>query len=218
MNETLILASASPRRQALLALLGIPFVVQGAQVDEAPRPDESPEAMAGRLSRAKAWDVARHVSDGWVLAADTLVVLGAEVLGKPATAEEAVAMLRRLRGRAHRVVTAFALVDAATGREHGEAVTSWVWMRDYSDAEIEAYVASGGPMDKAGAYAIQDPHFAPVARVEGCPANVMGLPLCRVERVLRAWGMSVHDSPVQACHPEANECRIASYVWGTGSR
>lgn len=218
MNETLILASASPRRQALLALLGISFVVQEAQVNETLHPEGTPEAMAGRLSRAKAWDIVDRVSGGWVLAADTLVVLGAEVLGKPATAEEAAAMLRRLRGRAHRVVTAFTLVDAATGREHVEVVASQVWMRDYSDAEIEAYVTSGEPMDKAGAYAIQDPRFAPVARVEGCPANVMGLPLCRVERALRVGGMSVPDTPVRACRPEASECRIASYVRKAGSR
>jgi len=218
MGEKLILASASPRRQALLRVLGVPFIVRGSEVDETPRPGESPEAMAGRLSRAKAWDIAQGVPTGLVLAADTLVVLGMEVLGKPANPEEAAAMLRRLRGRMHRVVTAFTVVDVAVRREHTEAVTTRVWMRDYSNAEIEAYVASGGPMDKAGAYAIQDPRFAPVARVEGCPANVMGLPLCRVERVLRTWEVPLGDTPVRACRPEANRCQIAPRVLGTGSR
>lgn len=218
MNTMLVLASASPRRQALLRLLGVPFVVRVSRVDEAPHPDEPPAAMARRLSRAKAWDVTHEVSDGWVLAADTLVVLESQVLGKPTGAAEATAMLRRLRGRAHEVITAFTLVDVTAQREHTEAVTSRVWMRDYSDAEIEAYVASGDPMDKAGAYAIQDPGFAPVARVEGCPANVMGLPVCRVERVLRAWGAPMRDTPVRACRPEASECQIEFYVLGSGGR
>jgi septum formation protein len=210
--EPLILASASPRRQTLLKLLGVPFTVHAAQVDEAPRPGESPEATARRLSQEKARAVVQTLSAGLVLAADTLVVLDGEILGKPADPAAATAMLQRLRGRAHQVLSAFTLMDAASGREYTEVVATRVWMRDYTAAEVAAYVASGDPMDKAGAYAIQDRDFAPVARLEGCPANVMGLPLCRVDRALRAWQVPLGDTPVQTCRPEAGRCAVAALV------
>lgn len=183
-----------------------------AEVDEAPRVDESPEATVRRLSQAKARAVARPLPAGLVLAADTLVVLGGEVLGKPADPAEATAMLRRLRGGPHQVLSAFTLVDVASGREYAEVVSTRVWMRNYTEAEVATYVASGEPMDKAGAYAIQDRDFGPVARLEGCPANVMGLPLCRVDRVLRAWKVPLGDTPVQGCHPGDNRCAIAELV------
>ena len=210
--KPLILASASPRRQTLLELLGMPFTVRAAEVDEAPRPGEPPEVTARRLSQEKARAVAQTLSAGLVLAADTLVVLDGEILGKPADPAAATAMLRRLRGRAHQVLSAFTLIDAASRREHTEVVATRVWMRNYSEAEIAAYVASGDPMDKAGAYAIQDPEFAPVARLEGCPASVMGLPLCRVDRALRAWRVPLGDTPVQNCRPEAGQCAVAALV------
>lgn len=182
----LILASASPRRRALLAALGRPFTVQVADVDETARPGEPPIAYALRLARAKARVVAEataeQASPALVVGADTIVVLDGAILGKPATAEEARAFLRRLRGRRHLVVTAVAVLPQGVGRRSAEdGQASWaatgVWMRGFSDAEIEAYVASGDALDKAGGYAIQHPSFQPVAALQGSETNVIGLPL-----------------------------------------
>lgn len=182
----LILASASPRRRALLAALGRPFTVQVADIDETARPGEPPIAYALRLARAKARVVAEataeQASPALVVGADTIVVLDGAILGKPATAEEARAFLRRLRGRRHLVVTAVAVLPQGVGRRSAEdGQASWaatgVWMRGFSDAEIEAYVASGDALDKAGGYAIQHPSFQPVAALQGSETNVIGLPL-----------------------------------------
>ena len=204
----LILASSSPRRRQLLALLGLPFTVVRAEVDERPLPGEDPAATARRLSRAKARAAAAHVGEGLIVAADTLVVLEGEILGKPADPAEATAMLRRLRGREHRVLSGLTLLDVASGREATEVVETRVWMRLTSDEEIAAYVSSGDPLDKAGAYAVQHAGFHPVARLWGCAANVMGLPLCRLDALLRALGVPLGTTPVQVCRPP-RACAIA---------
>lgn len=206
-----ILASASPRRQKLFALLGVPFVVRVADVDEASMPGETPAHMAARLARAKASAVGEQ-ANGLVAAADTLVVVDKEVLGKPANPAEATAMLRQLRGRSHQVLTGFAVLDANSGQAHVAVVTTDVWIRAYTDEEIAAYVTSGDPMDKAGAYAIQHQAFAPVARLDGCPANVMGLPMCRVDAVLRTGGLALGTTPVQSCRPMDSTCAIWDLV------
>lgn len=176
----LILASGSPRRSALLGELGVPFEVRVADVDETILPGERPEPYARRLALAKARVVAGGLAAGLVLGADTIVVDGDDVLGKPADAAEAVRLLRRLRGRRHVVVTALALVDAATGAARVVAEHSGVWLRALGDAEIDAYVATGDPLDKAGAYAVQHAGFRPVARIQGSETNVIGLPLTRL--------------------------------------
>ncbi|MFQ5593457.1 MAG: Maf family protein [Anaerolineae bacterium] len=207
-----VLASASPRRHQLLKVLGVPFVVHTADVDEVPLPGEAPEQTAARLSRAKASVVADRV-EGVVVAADTLVVLDDEVLGKPANEAEAGAILRRLRRRSHRVLTGLTVQDTGAGVADTVVVWSEVWMRDYSDAEIAAYVAGGDPMDKAGAYAIQHSTFMPVARLVGCPANVMGLPTCRVDEMLRARGLTLEATPTQSCQPARNRCVIRDLVF-----
>lgn len=195
----LILASASPRRRELLALLQVPFAVTSADVDETQLPGESPAEMVRRLSVTKAWAVAAQQMSGWVIASDTAVVLDGEVLGKPASAAEAKAMLRRLRGRAHWVYSGIALCDAAHERCESDVITTKVWMRDYGEDEIELYVASEDPMDKAGAYGIQNVPFQPVVRIEGCYASVMGLPLCHLYRLLRRWGYPLPQAPQPAC-------------------
>ena len=123
-----------------------------------------------------------------MLGADTLVILDGQALGKPRDADDAVAMLQRLRGRWHEVITAIAAVDAATGREAAEAVVTRVQMADYTDAEIAAYVATGEPLDKAGAYAIQDRGRALVASVDGSYTNVVGLPVDETRRLLQRLG------------------------------
>jgi septum formation protein len=175
----LILASNSPRRRQLLALTGIPFIVVVADVDESQLANEKPADYVLRLAETKARAV-RVEEDQIVLAADTTVVDGTDILGKPKDAAEAVAMLKRLRGHAHQVYTGIALLRRSDGLQLTDLCVTDVPMREYSDEEIQAYVDTGDPLDKAGAYAIQHPGFHPVARMDGCFASVMGLPVCHV--------------------------------------
>ncbi len=206
----LILASSSPRRRELLGSLGVPFSIHKPDIDETQAEGEAPLEYVYRLSRQKAAQVAARLGAVEpVLAADTIVILSADtmgideggrVLGKPADADEARAMLRALRGRAHRVCTGLTLW------QRGEAVTeltqTTVVMRDYSDDEIEAYIATGDPFDKAGSYAIQHPLFRPVARIEGCYTNVVGLPVCRVRTLLAGAGFGgVQSTAACDCPP-----------------
>ncbi len=197
----LILASASPRRRQLLALSGWSFDLRPAHADETPQPGETPEDFVRRLSETKARAAAWEVENGaLVIGCDTTVVLDGQILNKPADAREAKAMLAQLRGRAHDVLTAITVLDTAAGQAHTDLARSRVPMRDYGDAEIEAYVATGDPLDKAGAYAIQHPGFQPVDRAafRDCFANVMGLPLCHLLRRLRALGMdALTDLPTE---------------------
>jgi septum formation protein len=181
---TLILASASPRRQQLLSLLGMPFTVAASDVDEALPPDTSPAVIVRDLALAKAQTIAAIRPHCLIIAADTVVALDDRILGKPRDAEEAVAMLLALRGRWHRVWTGLAVMRAHPEPPLVVTVATDVLMRDYSSAEIAAYVATGDPLDKAAAYAIQHADFHPVARIAGCHANVMGLPLCHLYALL----------------------------------
>lgn len=207
MKDTLlILASGSPRRRELLGVLGMPFEVRAADVDETPHPDEEPEACAQRLAREKLQtsNCQRPTSKNksgqeFVIAADTIVVLDGEILGKPRDAAEAAAMLRRLRGRAHEVMSAIAVVNTATGERREALCRSEVRMREYSAAEIAGYVAGGDPLDKAGAYAIQHDGFRPVEHFNHCYASVMGLPLCHLTRALRQLGAEPPADVPTAC-------------------
>jgi septum formation protein len=158
-----------------------------SDVDETLDPGPLSEATT-RLALRKARAVAAGLGDGVVLGADTLVVIDGEPLGKPHDAAEAVAMLRRLRGRWHEVITAIAAVDAATGREAAEAVITRVRMAEYTDADIAAYVETGEPLDKAGAYAIQERGGALVAGISGSYTNVVGLPVEETQRLLESLG------------------------------
>lgn len=191
----LILASSSPRRRELLESLGLSFTIIKPAVDEDQRPDEPALEYVHRLSVEKAFDVSRRLaSAGLVLAADTIVLHNHHVLGKPADAAEARRMLRTLRGRMHQVCTAITLLAAPgdspqePARPLTRLTTTDVYMRPYSDDEIEAYIASGDPFDKAGGYAIQHPAFAPVARIEGSYTNVVGLPLETLRAALNELG------------------------------
>ena len=180
----LILASNSPRRRQLLALTGIPFAVSVADVDESQLSNETPADYVLRLAETKARAVKAN-ADQIVLAADTTVVDGNDILGKPQDDAEAVTMLKRLRGHTHQVYTGIALFRPSDAFLLKDICVTDVPMRDYSDEEIRAYVASGDPLDKAGAYAIQHAEFHPVARMDGCFASVMGLPVCHVLLQLR---------------------------------
>jgi septum formation protein len=184
----LILASQSPRRRLLLKQIGLRFSVRPSSVREDVLDHESPAQNARRIALAKALDVARGVKRGIVVGADTIVVLGNEILGKPRNAADAKRMLRRLSGRQHIVFTGFALVDASTGRKIVDIEKTKVKFRKLSAVEIEEYVASGSPMDKAGAYGIQDDYGAVfVQRVEGCFYNVVGFPLTRFYLALKKF-------------------------------
>ncbi len=187
----IVLASASPRRRELFSLLGLPFVVWSGEVDETPRPDESPDTLVARLSATKAAAARNQLvesgatdPDTLVVAADTVVVLDDRILGKPISAAEATAMLEQLRARSHKVHSAVTIVQTGSGRAVIHLSTTVVWMRDYSDEEIADYVGTGDPLDKAGAYAIQHSGFHPVVRIEGCYTGVMGLPLGALQKAL----------------------------------
>jgi septum formation protein len=188
----LILASGSPRRTDLLRLAGFSFSVVVPTVDEAPRPGESPEASARRLAEAKAEAVARSApADHCVLAADTLVVVGEAVLGKPRDSDNAVEMLLRLAGRTHRVLTGFALLrrEGEEWEKLGGLEESRVRMATVSRDEARTYAATGEPLDKAGAYALQGLAGRFVEAVEGSRSNVIGLPLERVVPMLARFGV-----------------------------
>ncbi len=185
---------AAAKAQALVAVLRLRSL-------RSLRSGRSTHVLSGGRSAATPAVEGQENSEGafrWIVGADTAVVDGSDILGKPADAAEAAAMLRRLRGRSHTVMTGVAVLDTATGRLETAVERTTVVMRAYSDAEIAAYVASGDPMDKAGAYAIQNRAFAPVARIEGCYANVVGLPLCTLACLLRALGASpAEDTPAR---------------------
>ncbi|MBW2275257.1 MAG: septum formation inhibitor Maf [Deltaproteobacteria bacterium] len=183
----LVLASGSPRRRQLLSRAGVEFEVIPADIPELQREGEAPRAFAERLAGEKALAVAQRVGPAprrWVLGADTIVVLGDAVLGKPDDPEHAVQLLSRLVGRRHRVITGVALVDSEGLRSEGLSVTSEVSMHPASADEIRSYVATGESLDKAGAYALQGEGRRFVDRVEGSESNVIGLPLAATLELL----------------------------------
>lgn len=205
MAESLVLASGSPRRRELLSLLGIPYTVVVSNEPEPLLEGIAPREQTVQLALRKARAVAATQSVGWVLGADTIVVLDGEILGKPADPEDAVSMLKRLRGRDHEVYTGLALINAATGVGHTSSIPATVTMRDYDDTDILAYVATGEPLDKAGAYGIQGLGGALVAGYEGCFNTIVGLPLCGVAALLRTAGIPIAAQP--ACRrPDGSVC------------
>jgi len=191
MSPELILASASPRRQELIQLLGRPFQIMTAMVDESSVHDSDPAVDVVETARLKALAVATIApSRAVIIAADTTVVLDGQRLNKPADAGEAYQMLVKLRGRIHQVYTGIFVANLASGQSVTDVAVMDVPMRAYTDAEIAAYVATGDPLDKAGAYAIQNPGFKPVAGLSACFAGVVGLPLCHLVRSLNKVGVS----------------------------
>jgi septum formation protein len=186
----LVLASASPRRRDLLAQAGFQFTVLTSPVDETPKPGEPAAELAQRLAREKAEAVARlqqTAPDAVILGADTVVVCGNEILGKPQDAADAQRMLRLLSGQTHAVITGVCVV--ASEERKTAAETTRVTVSALSEADITAYIASGEPFGKAGAYAIQGLAAQWIPRVEGCYFNVVGLPLARAAGMLREAGV-----------------------------
>lgn len=197
-GREIILASASPRRAALLQQIGLPFRPVPSTLDEngawPGRPGETPEARARRLARAKAEEVAARVGRGLVIGADTIVVCEGIGFGKPRDAEEAQATLLRLAGRTHSVVTGVAVVDAETERAEVAAAVTRVRMRAFDATEAAAYVASGEPLDKAGAYAIQGRGALLVEGIDGEYSTVVGLPLPTLAGLLRRFDLDVWEA------------------------
>ena len=196
----LILASNSPRRRQLLALLGWDFQVVPAAVDESACKGESPSDYVRRLAVSKARAVSTQTaSDAIIIAADTTVVDGDEILGKPIDHDDAERMLRQLRGLHHQVYSALAVNRKAENELRVDCCVTDVPMRNYDDKEMQVYINSGDPMDKAGAYAIQHNGFHPVEKLSGCYANVVGLPLCHLTRTLRKMGIVSNEHPPTVC-------------------
>jgi septum formation protein len=191
----LILASASPRRHELLRRLGVPFTVMPSDLSEELPPGPFEDAVKA-LALAKARAVARQVATGVVLGADTVVALGGTVFGKPVDRDDGRRMLRALRGKRHEVLTGVAVVEAPAGREASAAVVTHVHMAEFGDDEIDAYLATPEPYDKAGAYAVQGGGSRMVARVDGCYTNVVGLPLTTTRRLLAEWGFTIGEEPL----------------------
>lgn len=191
MMKELILASSSPRRSDLLKQLGLEFRILVREVDESPPTGLSPFELVQLLAVKKAMAVARLLEDGIVIGADTLVVVNGQPLGKPADGEEAVEMLKRLQGAGHEVCTGVALVDAATRKVQVELERTRVFFRTLEEEEIRRYVATGEPLDKAGAYAVQGLAAIFIKGLEGCYTNVVGLPLARLAKMLRQFGYKV---------------------------
>ncbi|MSQ31708.1 MAG: septum formation protein Maf [Dehalococcoidia bacterium] len=186
----IVLASASPRRLELLKYLLPDFKVIPSNVDEKLIDGEEPRNTVIRLASEKArsvFDSHKKVTIG----ADTIVVLENKILGKPKDAQDAIRILTALRNRSHSVITGVAIVNA-NGKLAAKATQTELEFRDYSTAEMESYVATGDPMDKAGAYAIQQPQFHPAKRITGCYFNVVGLPLCTLGEMLRDAGVSLN--------------------------
>lgn len=239
----LVLASNSPRRRHLLSLSGWEFSVLPVQVDEQVNPAERPENYVLRLARDKARAATRSLElpqppDTLIIAADTAVAnevnvvegdneanpgnfptpsssFEFDILGKPTDEEEARSMLRQLRGRTHKVYSALAVLRVEDGSMLDELIVTDVPMRNYSDEEIMVYVSTGDPFDKAGGYAIQNADFAPVQNLQGCYANVMGLPLCHLSRLISSFDMYPPADIAAACQMSLNySCPIFRQVLG----
>lgn len=214
--KSIILASSSPRRHELLSASGLPFAVARPDIDETPHPGEPAGDYVLRLSLQKAWAVVAIANgvpaNSLILSADTTVVDGEQILGKPETPADAAAMLRQLRNRVHLVHTGVSLLDSDSGQSTTRLTTTRVFMRAYTDAEIAAYVDSGNPMGKAGSYAVQSALFRPVARLDGCYANVMGLPMCTVYAMLAEYG--VGSPTLLTCAPTGSRCMFNTTVNG----
>lgn len=205
-----VLASGSPRRKQLFALGDWNFEVIVADVDETPFENESPQEYVSRLAEAKARAIRSKVkNEAVIIGSDTTVVDSQEILGKPVDESDAKRMLKQLRGKTHQVLTGIAIYRVRDEKLVTDICATDVPMRNYSDAEIETYIKTGDPMDKAGAYAIQHAQFQPVAFMNGCFAGVMGLPMCHVMRALKKFDVAVNENIPAACQLLLNyDCKV----------
>ncbi len=189
--KTLVLASASPRRKEILAKTGLAFRVDACESDEAMDPAVSPRALARRLSRQKAASVASRHKNSIIIAADTFIVFKGRIFGKPHTAAEAGRILRTLNGKAHSVITGFTIMDTVTKKRLTRSVETKVYFRKMAPRELDSYIRSKEPLDKAGAYAIQGLGAALIRKIEGDYHNAVGLPLSAVADALKKFGIRI---------------------------
>jgi len=189
--KPIILASGSPRRKALLEQVGLDFIVETRTQEEALDANMDPQTLACRISLQKANSVAGFYPDAVIIAADTFGVIDGKIIGKPHSPEEAVEMLTLLSGRSHSVITGYTVRDTGTGKTVSRSVETLVYVKSLTSSEIEAYVKSGEPLDKAGAYAIQGLGALLIEKIEGDYFNVMGLPLFSLAATLKEFGISL---------------------------
>jgi septum formation protein len=202
----LVLASASPRRSELISKLNIPFDIRESGVEEEEPSAISPWKAVQKIASQKALAVAHGLEEKVVLGADTVIDDDGILVGKPTDSHDAVSILQALRGRVHRVLTGVSVIDTRSGQGSQRTVSTIVRMREYSEEDIHAYVASGEPMDKAGAYAVQGAGGRLVASVEGCYNNVVGLPLCEVVRLLIPFGFPFDGEQAHCMMPNGTPC------------
>ena len=198
------------------------FFVMDPDVEEVSLPNELPADLVRRIAHNKALRGAATVDpsmipDAWIIAADTIVVDGLEVIGKPANAKGAVRILRKLRGKTHQVLSGIALYGPGFDQPETEVVCSDVEMREYTEDEIESYVASGDPLDKAGAYAIQNADFDPAPNFQDCFANVMGLPLCHLAVLMKKYDLENDPRVAERCQASIEyQCPVYQQILGRG--
>jgi septum formation protein len=210
----IVLASNSPRRRQLLSLGNWKFTVTVSDVDETQQAGETPRDYVLRLAQAKALAVVKKADhENIIIGSDTAVVDGKSILGKPKDQEDAARMLNQLRGHTHQVYTGVAFHRVSDGKMLTELCVTDVPMRAYGENEISAYIQTGDPLDKAGAYAIQHPDFQPVESMRGCYASVMGLPMCHVVRALQILDVHPSADVPMACQKLLNyECPVSSAI------
>jgi septum formation protein len=191
MNKRIILASGSPRRKELLEKTGLIFEVVKSDYEEDMTLELSPKKLAEHLSRGKAEDVAKKFTEGIIISADTFISYEGKIMGKPHTPERAKEMLLSLSGRSHSVITGFTIIDIESGKNISRAVETLIFFKELSEKEIDEYVATGNPLDKAGAYAIQVIGEKWVEKIEGDFDNVVGLPVKDLLEELKEFGVFV---------------------------
>jgi septum formation protein len=189
--KQIVLASASPRRRELLEKLGLSFKVEPSNFAENLSTGMEPNALAREISLGKADSVAGKYSDAIIIGADTFIILGNRIMGKPDTADEAREMLQDISGRSHSVITGFTIIDTASGKIVSQSVETKVYIKQLTPEEIDAYIKTGEPLDKAGAYAIQGLGALLVERIEGDYCNVIGLPLFALMKALKEFGIDI---------------------------
>ena len=188
-GNAIILASESTRRVDILRMLGIPFSIIPPDIDETRKANETPREFALRVSYEKASKVGRHFADKWVIGADTIVVYKNRILGKPSGEDDAFKMLQLLKGKWHKVITGFCVLNISRDVVYRDAVETRVFMKDLVDQEIMKYIGTSEPLDKAGSYAVQGKGGYMVKEIKGSYSNVVGLPICEVAEVLLSLGV-----------------------------
>ncbi|MBP1747754.1 MAG: maf protein [Deltaproteobacteria bacterium] len=188
-GNAIILASESTRRVDILRMLGIPFSIIPPDIDETRKVDETPREFVLRVSYEKANKVGKHFPDKWVIGADTIVVYKNRILGKPSGEDDAFKMLQLLKGKWHKVITGFCVLNVARDVIYRDAVETRVFMKDLVDREIMKYISTSEPLDKAGSYAVQGKGGYMVKEIKGSYSNVVGLPICEVSEVLLSLGI-----------------------------